>query len=156
MAEDSSVFEVKLTFEALRSRRPSRFAPVKCLPKLAQAEGRSHGLNIDTANDEQAIVKDAHDWLGKEGEAKMRSLCSPHLSVGFFFSMSHRSSRSSRHTHRDTPPATHLTHHSSYTTHHTPLTTHHSSDTTDSLTPLEGLVVAWLALVGSGRLWSAE
>ncbi|CAK9023063.1 unnamed protein product [Durusdinium trenchii] len=32
---DSSVFEVKLTFE-----------------------GRSHGLNIDTANDEQAIVKD--------------------------------------------------------------------------------------------------
>ena len=49
-----------------------------------------------------------------------------------------------------------ILHYSSHTTHHTPLITHHSSDTTDSLTPLplEGLVVALSALVGSGRLWS--
>ena len=72
--------------------------------------------------------------------------------------ITHHSPHTTHHTPLITHHSSHTTHltplilhYSSHTTHHTPLITHHSSDTTDSLTPLEGLVVAWSALVGCGR-----
>ena len=88
LLEDSAVFNVKLTFEATATAvHASRqcfqclsiaflvfffvsfrcscgsipwgdTSSVECSRAVVWSQGRSHGLNIDTANDEQAVVKD--------------------------------------------------------------------------------------------------